>query len=125
MLGKREADTLLIRAQFDRPLKLRPPFFRHSRCKQEMPERDAHLYGIRISLEGPLVPLPRMFLILLGKVDMPDGEKRALVHRKLSETGLLLLACGPRSIRFRPALNLSAADTDAALDIVRRTLKQL
>jgi len=62
---------------------------------------------------------------LMIAFDLPDGEKRALVHRKLSENGLLLLTCGPRSIRFRPALNLSAADADAALDIVRRTLKQL
>ena len=42
-----------------------------------MPERDTHLYRIRIGLESPLVPLPRMVLILLPKVDMPDGEKRA------------------------------------------------
>ena len=62
---------------------------------------------------------------LMIAFDLPDGEKRALVHRKLSENGLLLLTCGPRSIRFRPALNLTAADADAALDIVRRTLKQL
>jgi L-lysine 6-transaminase len=62
---------------------------------------------------------------LMVAFDLPDGEKRAQVHRKLIENGLLLLTCGPRSIRFRPALNLGAADADAALDIVRRTLKQL
>ena len=62
---------------------------------------------------------------LMIAFDLPDGETRAQVHRKLIENGLLLLTCGPRSIRFRPALNLSAADADAALDIVRRTLKQM
>ena len=39
--------------------------------------------------------------------------------------GLLLLACGVRSIRFRPPLNLTAAEADAALEIVRRSLKEL
>jgi L-lysine 6-transaminase len=34
-------------------------------------------------------------------------------------------ACGERSVRFRPPLNLSAAEADAGLDIVRRSLKQL
>jgi L-lysine 6-transaminase len=62
---------------------------------------------------------------LMIAFDLPDGETRGRVHRKLIENGLLLLTCGPRSIRFRPALNLSAADADAALDIVRRTLKQM
>jgi 4-aminobutyrate aminotransferase-like enzyme len=30
-----------------------------------------------------------------------------------------------RSIRFRPPLNLTAAEADAALDIVRTALRQL
>jgi hypothetical protein len=37
--------------------------------------------------------------------------------------GLLLLTCGSRSIRFRPPLNLSAAEADAGLEIVRQTLR--
>ena len=57
----------------------------------------------------------------------PAGRRRPRdrVHRKLIENGLLLLTCGPRSIRFRPPLNLSPADADAALEIVRKTLTQL
>ena len=39
--------------------------------------------------------------------------------------GLLLLACGVRSIRFRPPLNLAPAEADAALEIVRKSLKEL
>ena len=61
---------------------------------------------------------------LMIAFDLPDGETRGKVHQRLIENGLLLLTCGPRSIRFRPALNLSPADADAALDIVRKTLKQ-
>ena len=39
--------------------------------------------------------------------------------------GLLLLTCGVRSIRFRPPLNLTAAEADTALDIVRKSLQAL
>jgi L-lysine 6-transaminase len=39
--------------------------------------------------------------------------------------GLLLLECGVRSIRFRPPLNLTAAEADAGLEIVRRSLREL
>lgn len=62
---------------------------------------------------------------LMIAFDLPDGEKRGQVHRKLIENGLLLLTCGPRSIRFRPALNLGPGEADTALDIVRRTLQQM
>jgi L-lysine 6-transaminase len=41
------------------------------------------------------------------------------------ENGLLLLGCGERSIRFRPPLNVTPADADAALEIVRKSLKEL
>jgi L-lysine 6-transaminase len=57
--------------------------------------------------------------------DLPTGELRKKAHETLIANGLLLLTCGPRSIRFRPPLNLSAAEADAALDIVRRSLKAL
>ena len=62
---------------------------------------------------------------LMIAFDLPDGDKRGQVHKKLIENGLLLLTCGKQSIRFRPALNLVPADADAALDIVRKTLKQI
>ena len=41
------------------------------------------------------------------------------------ENGLLLLGCGVRSIRFRPPLNLTPAEADTALDLVRKSLKEL
>ncbi|HET7746403.1 MAG TPA: L-lysine 6-transaminase [Vicinamibacteria bacterium] len=62
---------------------------------------------------------------LMIAFDLPSTEVRDKVHRKLVENGLLLLTCGVRSIRFRPPLNLSAAEGDAALDIVRRSLRQI
>jgi 4-aminobutyrate aminotransferase-like enzyme len=38
---------------------------------------------------------------------------------------LLLLKCGVRSIRFRPPLYLTAAEADAGLEIVCRSLGEL
>ena len=61
----------------------------------------------------------------VSKVVLNMGVGEAVGDKKLLENGLLLLTCGTRSIRFRPALNLSPADADAALDIVRKTLKQI
>jgi L-lysine 6-transaminase len=57
--------------------------------------------------------------------DLPTPELRGRAHDRLLANGLLLLTCGPRSIRFRPPLNLTAAEADAGLEIVRKSLKEL
>jgi L-lysine 6-transaminase len=62
---------------------------------------------------------------LMIAFDLPSREARDRAQDLLLEKGLLLLACGPRSIRFRPALNLTPAEADAGLEIVRRSLKEL
>ena len=45
---------------------------------------------------------------------------RVRMRSALTESG-----CGVRSIRFRPPLNIAAPEADAALTIVRRSLKEL
>jgi L-lysine 6-transaminase len=57
--------------------------------------------------------------------DLPTPELRGKAHDRLLANGLLLLTCGPRSIRFRPPLNLTAAEADTGLEIVRKSLKEL
>jgi L-lysine 6-transaminase len=57
--------------------------------------------------------------------DLPSRELRDRAQDRMLANGLLLLGCGGRAIRFRPALNLAAAECDAALEIVRRSLKEL
>ncbi len=56
--------------------------------------------------------------------DLPTPEARDRVRSLAWEQGLMLLACGPRSIRFRPPLNLSAAEADTGLGLLRAALKQ-
>jgi L-lysine 6-transaminase len=62
---------------------------------------------------------------LMIAFDLPSPELRAKAHEGLLANGLLLLTCGVRSIRFRPALNLTTADASRGLEIVRKTLKEL
>ena len=61
---------------------------------------------------------------LMIAFDLATPELRDRVRSVAWERGLMLLACGPRSIRFRPPLNLSAAEADTGLELLRATLKQ-
>jgi L-lysine 6-transaminase len=62
---------------------------------------------------------------LMIAFDLPTSELRTKAHETIIANGLLLLSCGVRSIRFRPPLNLTPAEADAGLDMIRRSLKQL
>jgi len=81
------------------------------------------LRGVERELGGVITNARGRGLMLA--FDLPSREARDRAQDLLLANGLLLLACGPRSIRFRPALNLTPAEADAGLDIVRRTLKEL
>jgi L-lysine 6-transaminase len=62
---------------------------------------------------------------LMIALDLPTPEVRKKAHERMIENGLLLLTSGVRSLRFRPALNLTTADADRGLEIVRKSLKEL
>jgi L-lysine 6-transaminase len=62
---------------------------------------------------------------LMIAFDLPTPELRGKAKDRMLANGLLLLACGVRSIRFRPPLNLAPAEADAALEMVRKSLKEL
>jgi len=62
---------------------------------------------------------------LMIAFDLPTPDLRDRAYEALLANGLLLLTCGVQSIRFRPPLNLSAAEADRGLEIVRKTLKEL
>jgi len=52
--------------------------------------------------------------------DLPDAETRDDVWRKLFASGVLVLKSGERSIRFRPALDITKKVVDEALEILRK-----
>ena len=83
----------------------------------------AGLQTLERELGGMLGNARGLGLMLAFDLDTPQLRDRAL-ERALAN-GLLLLPCGVRSIRFRPPLNLTAAEADTALDLVRRSLKEL
>jgi L-lysine 6-transaminase len=54
----------------------------------------------------------------MAAFDLPDKSGRDALRRACFDRGLLLLGCGERSIRFRPALIASDADIDEALQLL-------
>ncbi len=62
---------------------------------------------------------------LIMAFDLPDGDTRARCLSSMMEAGMLGLACGSRSVRFRPHLAVGADDIEACLAITGETLKEL
>jgi len=52
--------------------------------------------------------------------DLPNARTRDDVWRKLFDSGLLVLKSGERSIRFRPALDITKKVVDEAMDLLRK-----
>ena len=63
---------------------------------------------------------------LMIAFDLRDARSCATAPRSgCSRTACCCSAAASRSIRFRPPLNLTAAEADTALDLVRKSLKEL
>src|SRR5438132_273634 len=52
--------------------------------------------------------------------DLPAAKTRDDVWRKLFDSGLLVLKSGERSVRFRPALDITKEMVDEAMEILRK-----
>jgi len=59
---------------------------------------------------------------LLCAFDLPTTEQRDALKKKLYENGLVILACGSRSIRFRPPLTISKEELGSALAMIGQAL---
>jgi L-lysine 6-transaminase len=57
---------------------------------------------------------------LMAAFDLPDRAQRERFYTGLFELGLLAIRCGERSIRFRPALDISAEAINQGLVLLRR-----
>ena len=62
---------------------------------------------------------------LMCALDLPDGERRDQVISGLYDERVLALGCGPRSIRFRPALTITADELRIAVAAFDRALSAL
>jgi L-lysine 6-transaminase len=57
--------------------------------------------------------------------DVSTPQKRDELRKKLYSNGLIVIGCGPNSIRFRPPLIISTEEIEKALKIIDETLKTL
>jgi L-lysine 6-transaminase len=57
--------------------------------------------------------------------DLPDAKTREEMWKGLFDLGLLTLRSGDQSIRFRPALDMTAEVIDEAMDLLRQYCRRL
>jgi L-lysine 6-transaminase len=72
----------------------------------------------------PLITAPRGRGLMVA-FDLPDKALRDQFYAGLFEIGLLALRCGERSIRFRPALDVSAEAIEEALELLRAQCRRM
>ena len=62
---------------------------------------------------------------LMCAVDLPDGASRDAVRNAMYERGVIILGCGTRSLRFRPPLDITSAEVDEALELLRTLVRKV
>lgn len=62
---------------------------------------------------------------LMCAFDLPCPDLRNEFLKKMRERHVLLLACGTRSVRFRPALDIAPEEIDRGLSLAKETLAEL
>ncbi|MEO1023672.1 MAG: L-lysine 6-transaminase [Bacteroidota bacterium] len=61
---------------------------------------------------------------LFCAIDLPDAHARNTVIKSCMKHGLMILACGDRTVRFRPPLTISKTQIDQGLDILEMAYKE-
>ena len=62
---------------------------------------------------------------LMCAIDLPTTEARDKMREVLYEDGLIILACGDRSIRFRPHLNVTQEEIQLAINKIANNLDKI
>ncbi|MBI4126748.1 MAG: aminotransferase class III-fold pyridoxal phosphate-dependent enzyme, partial [Deltaproteobacteria bacterium] len=60
---------------------------------------------------------------LMCAIDLPTPEARDRVRQSCYDKGMIILSCGTRSIRFRPALTVTTKEIGVAIDILRTSVR--
>jgi L-lysine 6-transaminase len=84
----------------------------------------AHLKGALETMQAqrPDVLSNARGLGLMCALDFTDGATRDAVANHAFELGLIILSCGTRSLRFRPPLDITAAEVDESLEVLGRAI---
>jgi L-lysine 6-transaminase len=56
---------------------------------------------------------------------LAEAQMRDALRQKCYDEGLILIGCGDRSIRFRPALNITREEIDMGITVIREQIKEL
>jgi L-lysine 6-transaminase len=56
-------------------------------------------------------------------ISFTDGAMRDAVQEKAYESGVMILGCGMRSLRFRPPLDTTLAEIDEALGLLKKAVE--
>jgi L-lysine 6-transaminase len=78
---------------------------------------------LELQEEFPIVSAVRGRGLFLA-FDLPDPATRDKVWKGLFDRGVLALKSGEKAIRFRPALDITKAVVDEAIDLMRQELKR-
>ncbi len=76
----------------------------------------------KLALDFPDLVLDVRGRGLMCAFSMPSGAQRDELVRRLWDHRVIMLASGPDSVRFRPALTVSREEIDAAVAAVRDAL---
>ncbi len=72
---------------------------------------------------APKVSNPRA-LGLFAAFDAPSTADRNTIRTRCMDKGLIILPSGERSIRFRPPLNVTPAEIDEGIEIIRQAIRE-
>ena len=72
---------------------------------------------------APKVSNPRA-LGLFAAFDAPSTAERNTIRLRCMDKGLIILPSGERSIRFRPPLNVTPAEIDEGIEILRQAIRE-
>jgi L-lysine 6-transaminase len=62
---------------------------------------------------------------LMCAFTVAEAQMRDVLKQKCYDEGVIIIGCGDRSIRFRPALNISKEEIDMGLNVMREQVKEL
>lgn len=60
---------------------------------------------------------------LFAAFDLPSGTERDAVLSAIYSNGAIILGCGDRTVRFRPALNITRGEIDTAYEIITQSVR--
>lgn len=98
---------------------------REERLLENVQRQGAHVLS---RLEALAASHPQLSAVrgrgLMCAFDAPDTAVRDRIVGKAKDEGLLVLPCGDRTVRLRPALDLSRQDADEGISRLDRALRQ-